>query len=47
MIVKSTAIPDVKLITPVKRGDDRGFLSETYNRKALKAHGIDIEFGSL
>src|SRR5262245_40033740 len=44
MDVVSTAIPDVKVITPKKHADPRGFFSETFNRQALKAAGIDIEF---
>jgi dTDP-4-dehydrorhamnose 3,5-epimerase len=39
-----TEIPDVKVITPRKYGDHRGFFSETYNRKALAEAGIDLEF---
>jgi len=39
-----TQIPDVKIIVPAKHGDHRGFFSETYSRKALADHGIDIEF---
>jgi dTDP-4-dehydrorhamnose 3,5-epimerase len=38
------AIPDVKLITPRRFSDDRGFFSETYNARAFKAAGIDCDF---
>jgi dTDP-4-dehydrorhamnose 3,5-epimerase len=38
------AIPEVKLITPPIFRDERGFFSETYNRQALAAAGIDAEF---
>ncbi|MGO1118070.1 dTDP-4-dehydrorhamnose 3,5-epimerase [Rhodovibrionaceae bacterium A322] len=44
MEVISTAIPDVKIIKPKKHGDHRGFFSETYNAKAMKEAGIDIDF---
>ncbi len=37
-------IPDVRLLSPGKHGDRRGFFSETYNRKALAMIGIDIDF---
>jgi dTDP-4-dehydrorhamnose 3,5-epimerase len=37
-------IPDVLLITPKRFGDARGFFSETYNRDALAANGIDANF---
>jgi len=42
--VESTAIPDVKIITPRKIGDHRGFFSEVYNRKAYAEAGIDLDF---
>lgn len=38
------AIPDVRLITPRKFGDHRGFFSETYNRAAFREAGIDLDF---
>jgi dTDP-4-dehydrorhamnose 3,5-epimerase len=44
MVVENTAIPDVKLITPAKFGDTRGFFSETYSRKKLAEQGIAGEF---
>ena len=44
MQVVETQIPDVKLITPKKFGDHRGFFSETYNRKALAEAGVELEF---
>lgn len=37
-------IPEVKLVTSRKFGDERGFFSEVYNKKALAAHGIETEF---
>ncbi len=42
--VEKTAIPDVKIITVKKLGDQRGFFSEIYNRKTFSAAGIDLEF---
>jgi dTDP-4-dehydrorhamnose 3,5-epimerase len=44
MQVVETAIPAVRLITPKKFGDHRGFFSETYNRKKLVDAGIDVAF---
>ena len=44
MDVTRLAIPDVRLITPVKHGDHRGFFSETYNSQAFAAAGIDANF---
>ncbi len=37
-------IPEIKLIVPSRIGDDRGFFSETYNRQALSAAGISVDF---
>jgi dTDP-4-dehydrorhamnose 3,5-epimerase len=42
--VQPLAIADVKLIVPPIFRDERGFFSETYNRQALAALGIDAEF---
>lgn len=44
MEVVETAIPEVKLLTPKKFGDHRGFFSETWNRRTFSAHGIDLDF---
>lgn len=42
--VQSLEIPDVKLITPARFSDDRGFFSETYNAARFKAAGIEADF---
>lgn len=44
MRVEVLNIPAVKKLAPDKHGDDRGFFSETYNKKALDASGIHLEF---
>jgi len=44
MQVEATAIPDVKIITPPRLGDSRGFFSEVYNRRAWSEAGIDLDF---
>ena len=44
MQVEETAIPAVKIITPKKFGDHRGFFSEVYNRRAFAEVGLDLEF---
>src|SRR5262245_52958775 len=38
------AIPEVKLVVPDRFGDDRGFFSETYNRRAFAAAGLTEDF---
>lgn len=42
--VEALAIPDVKLVTPARFGDDRGFFSETYNAQRFHDAGIDAAF---
>jgi dTDP-4-dehydrorhamnose 3,5-epimerase len=42
--VESTAIPDVKIVTPKRFGDHRGFFSETYSRQRFVEAGIAIDF---
>ena len=47
MVVEETALAGVKIITPRKLGDHRGFFSETYSRQAFAAAGIDLEFADF
>jgi dTDP-4-dehydrorhamnose 3,5-epimerase len=42
--IQPTAIAAVKLLTPKKLGDPRGFLSEVYKRSALEAAGLVLDF---
>ena len=42
--ITSLDIPDVKILTPRKFGDDRGFFSEVYNKQRLSDAGIDLDF---
>jgi dTDP-4-dehydrorhamnose 3,5-epimerase len=42
--VRSLDIPEIKIIRPAKFGDDRGFFSETYNKKVFAAAGLDFDF---
>ena len=44
MICTETRIPDVKVLTPRKFEDVRGFFSETHNSQALAELGIDLKF---
>ena len=43
-IAEETALAGVRIITPRKLGDERGFFSETYNRQAFAAGGVSLEF---
>ncbi|SFD78779.1 dTDP-4-dehydrorhamnose 3,5-epimerase [Bosea sp. CRIB-10] len=42
--VEETAIPAVKIITPKRHGDHRGFFSEVYKQSEMAAAGIDLVF---
>ncbi len=44
LIVESLAIPDVKIIRPVKHGDERGFFSETFSHRDFAAAGMTADF---
>ena len=44
MQITATALPEVKLIRPVRHGDARGWFSETFRADALAEHGIDPHF---
>jgi dTDP-4-dehydrorhamnose 3,5-epimerase len=44
MQVEDTAIAGVKIITPKKFGDHRGFFSEVFSRKAWAEAGLDYNF---
>lgn len=44
MDVTSTELPEVKLVTPARFGDHRGFFSEIFNRRAYAEIGIDADF---
>ncbi len=44
MQVKRLAIPEVMLVTPRRFSDSRGYFSETWNKAALAAHGIAVDF---
>ncbi|MBY6242754.1 dTDP-4-dehydrorhamnose 3,5-epimerase [Methylosinus sp. Sm6] len=44
MQVEDTALAGVKIVTPKKFGDERGFFSETYNRQKWDQRGLDYRF---
>ncbi|MAW81625.1 MAG: dTDP-4-dehydrorhamnose 3,5-epimerase [Parvularcula sp.] len=44
MDVIALDIPEVKIITPRRFSDDRGFFSESYNARAFKAAGVEVDF---
>ena len=44
MQVEETAIPALKIVTPKKHGDARGFFSEVYNRSDWDKAGLQFTF---
>jgi dTDP-4-dehydrorhamnose 3,5-epimerase len=44
MEVIETTIPEVKLIRPRRHGDERGYFSEVYSRRAWSQLGLELEF---
>jgi dTDP-4-dehydrorhamnose 3,5-epimerase len=44
MQVTETDIADVKILKPVRHGDERGFFSEVFKESVLQQHGIDVHF---
>jgi dTDP-4-dehydrorhamnose 3,5-epimerase len=44
MEVRATALPDVKVLTPRRFGDQRGYFSETWSAAHMAGQGLDIRF---
>ena len=44
MIAEETRLPGVVILTPRRFGDDRGFFSESWNRRVMADLGLDIDF---
>lgn len=44
MIIETTSLPGVLVLTPPRFGDDRGFFSESWNRRSLAEQGIETNF---
>ncbi|WP_262270223.1 dTDP-4-dehydrorhamnose 3,5-epimerase [Microvirga yunnanensis] len=42
--IEPTAIPDVKILTPRRFYDGRGFFSEVYNRQRFEEAGLRLDF---
>jgi len=41
--VTPLAIPEVKLVAPIRRTDPRGYLAETFNQRDLATFGMDFD----
>lgn len=44
MDVRDLRIPEVKILTPKRFGDHRGYFSETWSVRAMAEHGLDFNF---
>lgn len=44
MQIEAMALPGVLLLTPARFGDERGWVSESWNRKRLQEAGIALDF---
>jgi len=42
--ITALAIPEVKVLTPRRFGDDRGFFSETYSKRTMEAAGLPGDY---
>jgi len=42
--VMTTELPGILIIEPNRFGDARGFFSESWNRRRMAGHGIEIDF---
>ncbi|MGV6848822.1 MAG: dTDP-4-dehydrorhamnose 3,5-epimerase [Marinibacterium sp.] len=44
MLIEETPLPGILILTPRRFGDDRGFFSESWNKKLLAENGIEMDF---
>ncbi len=44
MLIEDTALEGVKILTPRRLGDARGFFSESWNARAMAEAGLDYDF---
>ncbi|UWQ86150.1 dTDP-4-dehydrorhamnose 3,5-epimerase [Leisingera caerulea] len=44
MQVEETGLPGLKVLTPARFGDARGFFSESWNQRRMQEAGIDLDF---
>lgn len=44
MLIEETALPGVRIFTPKRFSDSRGFFSESWNARTLADQGVDAEF---
>jgi dTDP-4-dehydrorhamnose 3,5-epimerase len=44
MKIEETGLSGLKILTPLRFGDTRGFFSESWNKRLLAQHGIEFDF---
>jgi dTDP-4-dehydrorhamnose 3,5-epimerase len=44
MKIEETGLPGLKVLTPARFGDARGFFSESWSRRRMREAGIDLDF---
>lgn len=44
MQIEETGLPGLKVLTPARFGDARGFFSESWNRRRMQDAGLDLDF---
>lgn len=44
MLIENTALEGVKILTPRRFGDERGFFSESWNARAMAEAGLEYDF---
>ncbi|MEY8802440.1 dTDP-4-dehydrorhamnose 3,5-epimerase [Leisingera sp. XS_AS12] len=44
MKIEETGLPGLKVVTPARFGDERGFFSESWSRRRMQEAGIDLDF---
>ena len=44
MKILTTALPGVLILEPARYADARGFFSESWNRRRLADHGVEVDF---
>ncbi|WP_191310779.1 dTDP-4-dehydrorhamnose 3,5-epimerase family protein, partial [Paracoccus aerius] len=42
MQIETTFLSDVLILTPARFGDERGFFSESWNRRTLSEAGVNL-----
>jgi dTDP-4-dehydrorhamnose 3,5-epimerase len=44
VLIEETGLSGLRVLTPRRFGDSRGFFSESWNKRLLLSHGIDFDF---